>query len=384
MQGRRNNMEKAEGTVKNPETELAGAQIRDNVEPHNEGVTFEPLFANEGVTEAQLKGEDATGDKTATPEPKSDDTEKKGEETPEAKKAAEEKSEADAKVTEAKAKEDAEKAKAEIPADVKAEVAKKDEHIAGLTTAVTQERQAVKRLKQEVQRLSAENQQLKTPKAGPDEADKFKDFKVLSPEEYDALVDEDPDAAVRYSYKYNLYREHKTEIERRKTIENQVKAAETEIVNYGFQELEKVLPGVTQGKNDMAGVLTNFAVQNGISDSVLAILTHPGTKVTTIEGENLLMGEGAAQLVHLIKASYEKVSSVPDRKKIEAELRPIIESEVQTKIIEKLKQDPSGGFRSLDQLAGSGKKDSKPILGTFSESDYAQMTEAEQRAALGG
>jgi hypothetical protein len=104
----------------------------------------------------------------------------------------------------------------------------------------------------------------------------------------------------------------------------------------------------------------------------------------TPQGENLIIGDGAAQLVRFIKETYDKSSNIPDRQKIEAELRPQIEAEVYKKVMDKLKKDPSMGFRSLDQLAGSGDKDAKPTGGFLTVSDYAKMTDAEKEAALGG
>lgn len=379
------------GTVDNPNTELAGAEVRDNIDTHNDGITFEPLFDNEGVTEAQLMGEDDPGEKAADPEPKDVDAEAEAAAKEEAEKTDEQKEaelkgepEKDAK-KEGEDETDKEGEKPVIPKEVEEELAKKEEHISGLTAAVREEREQVKRLKQENQRLAAENQTLKSPKPDDDkEAAEFKDFKVLSSTEYDELLDDDPDEASRYLYKFNRYRDYQERINKSQLSEHQAKSAENEIVNFGIQELERVLPGVTEGKNEMAGKLTEFAVKNGIAREVLSVLTDPRTKVTTVNGENLIVGDGAAQLVQLIKSTYDAVSNVPTKEAIEAELRPKIEAEVQAKLIEKLKQDPSGGFRSLDQLAGSGAKDVKPISGTLSESDYARLSEDEQRAALGG
>lgn len=377
------NAETGKETAK--EVDLKGAEVRDNLELHNEGVVYEPLFKGEGVTEAQLRGEeDATGVEKASPEPTGDDLTKKTETDDKAKpdeKAAVDKAKADA---DAKPKADAEK-KPELPKEVADEIAKKEEHIAGLTTAVGKERQNVRTLKQELQRLTAENEQLRQPKEATDkDAEKFKDFKVLSDEDYENLVDEDPDSATKYLYKLNKYNEYQSKVKANKVNEGRAKSAETEIVNFGIQELEKVLPGITRGRNDMVSKLTEFAVKHGVDDAVLAVLTDPRTKVITPQGENLIIGDGAAQLVRLIKETYEAVSSTPDRAKIEAELRPIIEAEAQKKIIEKLKQNPSMGFRSLDQLAGSGDKNAKPLTGTITVADYAKMPEEERRAALGG
>jgi regulator of replication initiation timing len=371
------------GTVQNVSTELQGAEIRDNIESHNEGVKFEPLFESESISEAALMGEDeaATGEQKADPGPTGDAETKNAGADDAAKKAADEaKAKGDA---EAKKKADAEKAS--LPKEVLEDLKNKEEHISGLTTAVSQARQNVKILKQEIQRLSAENAQLKTPRdVTSKEAEKFKDFKVLSDDEYENLVNADPDGATRYLYRLNKYNEHQNKVSAEKANAAKAQGAEKEIVNYGIQELERVLPGITQGKNEMATKLTEFAMKHGVDDAVLAVLTDPRTKVRTPQGEDLLIGDGAAQLVALIKSTYEALANVPNRETIEAELRPKIEQEMADKIIKKLKQNPSGGYKSLDQIAGSGSKDVKPIGGFLTEADIARLSDDDLRSALGG
>ena len=406
-----------EGTVENPETELKGADVVDNLEEHNAGVQYEPLFDTEKVTEAELMGEEVTEKKTVDSEPKDDpDPDKKAEEGKETdeekaereKKEAEDKNKAEAKPdaektddekkAEAAAKEEAEaKEKSETEAKEKdakpsEDVGKDKEQIEGLTIGIRQERQTVSRLKQENQRLSAENETLKTPKITKSETEKWKDFKVLTDTEYSELLDEDADEAQKYLYKSGLFRDYQADVSKRQLSEHQSQAAERDIVNHGIYALEEILPGISQGKSELATKLTDFATEKGIDESVLQILTDPRTKVTTAEGENLIIGDGAAQLVNLIKSTFEAVSKVPDetklreeiRKEVEAELRPKIEAEAQTNVIKKLKLDPTGdSFRSLDDVTGSSGKDVKPITGAISEAEYERMSEQEQATLLG-
>lgn len=387
-----------EGTVVNPEVKLEGAEIVDDLEEHNTGVEFDPLFDTETVTEAELMGEEAAGEKDATPDAKGDDPEKEAEpgESDE-EKAEREKKEAEAEAEKTDAEKEAEKeaeekAKAEAEKEAKdepsEEALKKDEQIEGLTIAVRQERQTVSTLKKENQRLSAELEKAGTPEASEKEAEKWKDFKPLSEEEYDQLLADDSDEASMYLYKYNLWRDYRDTVNKRQTSELQAKTAEQEIVNYGIQALEEILPGITEGKNEMAVELTDFASGHGIEAGVLQILADPRTKITTSKGESLIMGDGAAQLIKLLKSTFEAVSNVPDESKIrteiEAELRPKIEAEVREVFVEKLKQDPSGGsFRSLDNVTGGAEKEVKPLTGTVTEADYARMNEQEKSALLG-
>lgn len=367
--------------------ELDGAEISDNLDRENEGFEFEPLF-DESVTEAELTGE-VTEEEGAETSAATDDPDKKAEKTDE-EKAAEEAAEKTAKEeAEKAAKEDGKKA--EDPDDKKPDeaseiIAKKEKHIAGLNTAVTQERQTVAKLKQENQRLAAELSTSKTSEPNKDETEKWKDFKVLSDEEYSNLVDEDPDEASKYLYRHSSWLTYQKGVSDRQQSVHQSQAAQREIINEGMRALEEVLPGLSAGKNEMADKLTDFAVENGLDSTVLQVLTDPRTMITTNEGENLLIGDGAAQLVKLIKSTFEATANTPDeasvREKIEAEIRPKIEAELQEKIIAKLKLDPSSGFRSLDEVSGSGKEDFSHT-GTVSEGDYARMSETEREAHLG-
>ena len=50
-----------EGTVVNPEVKLEGAEIVDDLEEHNTGVEFDPLFDTETDTHAYLLGDEAAG-----------------------------------------------------------------------------------------------------------------------------------------------------------------------------------------------------------------------------------------------------------------------------------------------------------------------------------
>ncbi|MCP4668842.1 MAG: hypothetical protein GY849_21095 [Deltaproteobacteria bacterium] len=371
----------------NPGPDLEGAEIRDNMDEHNFDIEFEPLFTEEGVSDAELMGEDATGEDTANPESKGDESKDEADEKAEGEEKAgdEEKGkEPDQKAGEGE--EDEQKADGEATEKDAAgkEPDEKDKQITGLNTALHQERTALKQLRTQNQLLSAENEKLKTPKADPEEGDKFKDFKVLSDDDYDELLYEDPDEASRYLYRYNQYQAHLKATEERQLNQHKGQAAERELVNNGIRALEDVMPGITRGKNEMAGKVADFAVNQGVNPEMVTILTDPRTKFMTANGDTYVMSDGAAQLVSLLKNTFESISSAPTKESIEAELRPIIEAEVQKTFIEKLKKDPSGGFRSLDQVPGSGNKDTKVHGGTITEADYAKMSDAEQAALLGG
>lgn len=391
--------EKSVSTDKGPG--LKDEDIRDNIDDPNADLEFEPLFDDESISEALLKGEeeDATGKQTADPEPKGETEDpKKADEKTDAEKEAEKKAkeEADAK----KAADDLEKRakeagktvdeiKAEDEAKAKAEAEKekpdeKDEQISGLNTALRQERKTTKQLKARVAELEAST--TKDAEKDAEKDDEFKDFKVLSNAEYDELLDDDPDEAARYLYKFNRYQDHQRKIEQGQLEKHKLQSAMTELVNDGIDAMEKIIPGITKGEaKEDAKKLTEFAIKIGFDNDVLSALTDPGTRIITRDNDGFILSDGAAMIVSAIKSAYDASSVNKDqiRKEVEAELRPIIEAEVQKTLIEKLQKDPESGFRSLDMGPGSGLKDTQIPSGPLSEADYARLTPKEREALLG-
>ena len=383
-----------EGTTEKPEVVLEGADISDNVDDPNAGTDFAPLFESETVTEAELMGEDDTaGDtETADPEAKGEDDPEKKADKKETEKKTEVEDKPDTKTeTEEKPESETEKKETEkVDETVSKELEEKKAQVDGLNTALRQERDENSRLKEENKRLATELEKSKAPKVDDKEAEKWKDFKPLTDKEFETLNDEDPDEATKYLYKYNRWRDYQADVNKRQQTENESKNAERAIINKGYDAIEEILPGASEGKNDMANTLAEFAEKNGLSTGALEILADPRTKVTTADGQSFIIGVAAAQLVKLLKSTHEAVSNVPDPEKlkteIEAELRPKIEAEIQEQVIKKIQNDPTGAsFRSLDTVTGGDRKEAKPVhTGILTEADYAKMSESEQEAFLSG
>ena len=249
--------------------------------------------------------------------------------------------------------------------------------------ALQQERHKVKSLKAEIQKLQAEHEKLKAPKTEPEE---FKDFKVRTTEEYKQLLEADSDAASLYLYNYNRYLEHQNSIQRQQTAEKQASDAEKSLVIEGATEIEKIVPGFYRDKDPETDSLAKFAVSNGFEPGLLYDMSNPATKIIAANGDKYVLGAGAAQLVKMIKNTFAAIGKIPNesdiRKSIEAELRPKIESEVQAMAIAKLKGQDA--FHSLDSATSSSEKKIKSSTGAISEKDYANLSQAEQAALLGG
>jgi hypothetical protein len=353
-----------------PDASAPADSTRTNFDNLNDGFEYAPLFGGEDVSEAALMGQaDDTAEKTADAEPK---VESKPDEKPK------EEAKAEDKKPEEEAK-DKEPPKEKEP----------DKPPPGYVpqAALHQERQANKNLKAEVQRLSAELAKATTAPVEAKESDAFKDFKVLNDAEFEQLLEEDPDGATRYQYKFTKYRDHQSKVQARQMAEQNATRARTAMITEAAAHINEMLPGIHEGKNETVPALVDFAQSNGVHPEWLQLLTDPRTEVITHDGKSLLLGNGAVQVVHLVKSAFEKVSRTPNeaqiRSKIEAELRPKIEAELQQTLMSKLQADPES-FRSIDQIAGTGKKDSQPRMGVPSESEWARMSPAEQERMLGG
>lgn len=372
--------------MENNATDVRDAtQVTDNIDRPNEGVDFEPLFESENVTEAQLRGEESTGEETATPEPKAEETAEasKGlEKTEETK--PEEKAEETEKKAEPEQKAEPEK-KSEAKPEEKAKPEKPPEGYVP-HQALHQERQTVKELRAENARLTAELEKASTKE--PADAEEFKDFKVLSEAEFRELMEDDPDEATLYQYKFTKYQSHQREVQERQLAEKRAVDAERAILDKSLTDINQMLPGIYEGKNEMVGRLVDFASELGVHPTYLAAITDPTTQLRTKSGQSMLLGPGAVQMVSLVKNAFEKISAMPNeaklRETIEAEVRAKIENELKAELMKKFQTNPEQDFVSLDQVAGSGERKTGGKTGILTESDFARASEAEQRAWLGG
>ena len=339
---------------------------------HRVDVEFKPLFDAESVSDAQLMGEDLPGDKTAAQEPK--ETTPDSNQKPDQDKA---------QISGEEKKTDGIKpeAKAEVPAkEPESKATEKDSQITGLNTALHRERQTVRQLRAENQRLATE---LRT-KAAPEldaEAQQFKEFKVLSDEDYDNLLLEDPEEANRYLYKFNRYQAYQSKIEKQSAAKSEAESLQNALIRESALEIEKMLPGVNSDQqNEEVWALAEFAKGHGIGGDVLEAITNPSTRIITAQGQEYVLGPGAVDVVKMLISmkSFEANKA--------SELTKQIEERLTKEVINKIKSNnPSASFRSLDLAAGSSEKEvGNTNFKKVSESDFSRMSEAEQAAYLGG
>jgi hypothetical protein len=350
-----------------------------DAEDHNADAEVTPLFSDESVSDADLRGEPTeeepadsgptgeTEDKESSePEGGDKETQSVSEAKPEGE--VENKEKPDESSTEDKQVE-------EKPADSKPPKGFLP------VAAVQKERRKAQSLAVELEAAKAEIEAMKEQTAEPDE---LEDFKVLSIKEFQDLLSEDPDEANLYQYKHQQYLERKREAKQAEQAKERARATEMSIISEGLDECEKVLPGFKDQSNPDIQKIADYAVDEiGIEPDILYDMTNPGTKIVNAKGEQYILGVGAAQLIKMIKTAHAVPSAESIRKEVEAELRPQLTAEIQKDLIKKLKSGE--GFRSLDSASASSRKEAAPVTGgSMSEKEFASKSPEEQRELLGG
>lgn len=345
--------------------EKANADIISEAGPA-ESKDFKSLFDEKAPTEAELMGSDE-------PVP---DTAQEAEKI-KAEAAAREKAEAEAKgkaETEEKAKADEAKAKAEpekVPPPPKGFVP---------LAALHEERGKRQALEAEAARLRRENDLLSALPSAVESKEVPDDFKVLTEAEEDKLMEEDQVAYQKYQRDLRKYSS-------REASRVAMETREAGIVESSRIAMEAVVPDIFDDKSDTNKKLSDFAAENGLPPSILAVLTDPRTKII-LNGEKtpVLAGKATADVLKFLNSTYQKLQAAKPvdeaaiKAKLEAELTESITAKVTKEIMGKLK-NPKESFRSITDAPGSGEI---PLAGLLSEVDFAKLSAEEQRKYLGG
>lgn len=373
--------------------EKESADIRVNEEIHNPDIQFEPLFSDENVSDAELRGEEpeeeeppAGDEKTATPESEGD---KKPDEKPADEKADEKKADAEAKPEE----QEQDKEKSEEPdyskPPPKGYVPLPAMHEARDTIKSLKEQLAV--ANQNTASLQAELEQAKTAPKEQALPDEFKDFEVLSAEQFNELVDDDPEEALKYNHKLQRYNAHQAKLATEQANELRRKQQIDAVIQQSVQKIGTVAPGIYDEGSTLANDLFEFAVQSGINENYIPLLTAPATRILPVDKNGNVskvsypLGEGAASIVGMLYKFYQsQKESNPEtlRAKIKAEVEKEVRESVTKELMQKIKTDPTG-FRSISDVPG-GSDDEIDDKKVYTERDFANLGEAEQRKILGG
>ena len=392
-------VEKAAVIVKEVEVEVKPENITDLPTDQGKLAKFDSLFDNETVSDAELKGEDESSQEKkpadsessdAKPKPKEEGAEAKkpdeakpGDEVKPEDEAA--KAEA-AKIEAAKAKEAEEKAKAaEIEGKpVEGEEEEKKVPPKGYVDlrALQQERQTVSDLKSEIATLQAQiNKDVKEVELEAAKVDQD-ELKVLSDEEFEDLLEDDPDAATLYERKLRQ-KESKERAEiKAKDGQAQAAQAEAKAINGFVAEIETAVPGIYDEGKEVMKKLVDHAEAKGFDLAHLNAMTNPATKfILPGSKKAFLMGKGAASLVTFLQSSLTAENTNDG---LRAKLLEEVRAEVKEENKEYLKkfQNDAGGVRFIGDIPGDGGEiDDK---GTYSEKDFHEMTPEAEKKALGG
>jgi hypothetical protein len=242
--------------------------------------------------------------------------------------------------------------------------------------ALHQERGQRQLLSQEIQQLKAELAAAKTGR-GDDNGQEAQapddEFTVLSEQEFNELLEEDPVEAIKYDRKLRIWESKQAE-------KANAQRQEQDVIARSIGMMTSAVPGLYDQDSDVNQRLSDFAIEKGFADlDGLAIITDPRTRVVPARGgPPRLLGETAAHLVTMLNNVFQDIAKGPDVTKAKSEQ---VKAEVTKELLSKLKQQPAGHM-SLGDVPGDAGDDSG--IRPLTESDYAKMSDADRRRFLGG
>lgn len=207
--------------------------------------------------------------------------------------------------------------------------------------ALHQERAAHRAAKDEIGLLRQENEALKAQvEAGPSKSDEFKDFKVLSQEEFDDLVEEDPQEAIKYQAKAARYEAVKRAESTTKAQKQAQHAQFSRIVDETANAIEEAVPGIYDEKSTVSKELGDFAIKHGFDPNFAGALTDPRTMILT-PGANapVPLGAGALGVVLMVKNLRGQIRA-QDPEAIRKEIEEQVRAKATAEALDKIK-DPN-------------------------------------------
>lgn len=341
---------------------------------------FEALFDDEIISDADLRGEedaeggeqtgdDQGGKEVKASETKKDDSASSPPKDEEKAKTVEDDQETDDEGDGQTGEEEAKPPKGYVPIQ-----------------ALHQERGQRQILSQQLQQLQQELSDLKAGKTGQegqtDQQQADEGFKVLSEQEFNELVEEDPVEAIKYDRKLRAHQE-------RQKQQEAAANAEKEAVERSVGMMVEAVPGLYDQDSDVNEQLTNFAIENGFGDvDGLALVTDPKAKVIPPNGgEPRLLGETAANLVLMLNNLFQQRGKAngPDQSKLEKEIEDRLRGEITKEVLGKMKTDTGAGeHKSIGDVPGESGQESTTNLNPTTEADFARLSAEEERRLLGG
>jgi hypothetical protein len=277
--------------------------------------------------------------------------------------------------------EDNEKAKGETKEDVKKEESKDTKPPAGFVPhqALKEERAMRQKLQEELDALRSKVTTSSTP-LNPSENETSKqilkslnlpdDFKVLTEDEEDAMMEEDLFAYQKYQRNLRKYDRAVSEQASKQEVVKEITTRAEAIVEGALKRMETAIPGLHEPDSEINKNLTTFATTHGFDQDYLNAMTDPKTLILPAGAKNpIYLGDGAASLVEFIHNVFKSQDQTINRAQMEKEM------------MKKFKSPAINiTHKSLGDAPGSMDIDKT----TFGEKDFAKLSEEDQRRALGG
>lgn len=338
----------------------------DGLPEAKERPTDQKPFFEEEVSEAELMGEEAPPEEEAKEKPKDEEV-----------------------ATESGKPEE----KPQEKPEEKPETGKDEKPPTGYVPkgALAEEREKRKEAQQEIERLRKELEGKKEEIPAEREKELLKslgipeDFKVLSEDEEDALMEEDLFSYNKYQRNLRKYERATVDVAQRQRIEKDLVAKSDQIVSGAVRRMEEAVPGIHEENSEINKNLTEFAVSHGFDAEYLNALTDPKTMFLPAGATSpMYLGDGAAAVVEFIHGLYRSSSDNKSQEKLEKEVTERLTKEITERVtadlMKKFKTSGKETFKSLGEAPGS----MDVSTGKFTEKEFSKMTEDEQRAALGG
>jgi hypothetical protein len=254
--------------------------------------------------------------------------------------------------------------------------------------ALAEARAQVRTFKDKVAQLEAKlsAKPIVQPEVKPAEDAKWEKFKVLSDQEYDQLVEDDPIEAQKYSHKLNQFERYQGQKEAQRREAEQSKERFQSLVNQSVSRIKEAIPGIYEEGNEVASQLAEFAAQNGFEDdSYLDAMTNPATLIVPPGNDkSFLLGPGAESLIKLIHNLKAKLTTASDpaklKEEITKELEPKLREEITKELVTKFKDAGTGKFKSLTEVPGSGEKPDKQT--PLTEEQWARLSPEDREKYL--
>jgi len=354
----------------------------------NDDTVFEPLFEDENVSDAALKGEEPSTEEKPADSESSDEKPPEKEKPEEAEKEPEEPEKPDEKDPDVAEK-------PEEKPDPNAPPPKGFVPIQALHESRENERSLkdhIASLERNLELLqAAPEKKVGTEKS--EEPEMFKEFKVLSDAEWKELVAEDVEEALIYSRKLDEYNRYQSNKQREKQLEVAEMQRIESVIKDSVRLIADKVPGIYEDDGEVQKKLYDFGVDNGFDGQFLTVMSNPATRIIPVgqdgkpTGKEYPLGKGAASLVSMINKFHETISSNdPDkiRSEIEKDVETRLRSELSKELMAKIKNNEDvGSFRSISDAPG-GSNEEPHMKKHYSEKDFFNMSEEEKRRALGG